>query len=864
MSMGFALVTFCLAGTLPQKQVTSVLSYEKDILPVFRARCLGCHGGDHPQAGFDARTLGRILEGGHSGAAVMPGSVEKSILYQMLASGKMPPSPAVPLSASELARVAQWIKAGAKGSTAEAGHWAFRSVVRPTVPKVTDAAVSPVNPVDRFLLTALQRKRLTFSAPTDRRTLLRRVTFDLIGLPPTPKEVDVFLADKTPNAYAKVVERLLSDSRYGERWARHWLDTAGYADSEGVLEEDKIRPNAWRYRDYVIRSLNSDKPYDRFVREQIAGDELMDYRNAKRWTPELEEMITATGFLRTAVDATRDDFNTHQFTEYQYRMLHDTQTILVSSTLGVTLHCARCHDHKYEPLSQKDYYRMQAILTGAIRPMGSLLPTNRRQIVNAALAEQKRAKEVNDQVAADIQGIETKQAVLLADFRLRFLDTQASTVPEAERAMLNQSARMEEAKRSAEQKTLITKYKALVETSLDTLAATFPEYKQRRAELLTAKANEEKKRIVLIELRALYDQDATPPPTRLLIRGEWTRPGDPVEPGVPAILNDPRRPFTILPPQAGAATTGRRRALAEWITRPDNPLTARVVVNRIWAHHFGTGLVASLDNFGRSGTPPVNQHLLDWLASELVRGVGGSAKPWTLKAIHRLIVTSAAYRQSSAFRAPAAHIDPDNRLLWRQRPRRVEAEVLRDSMLAVAGNLDLQMFGEPVNETTLETGEIVPIGEDKGGRRSVYLLVRRSKPVTLLNIFDAPVMETNCTRRTTSTTATQALALLNSGFLAAQSRHFALRVLKETVVEPVANSPVPSENQISQARVEWAYRLALSRRPKPQEQAASQAFLRDQTALYLKTGKPVAAAEEQATADFCLALLSANEFVYID
>jgi hypothetical protein len=863
-SLSFALAAFCLASASPQKSVPAALSYEKDIFPILRARCLGCHQGEHPQAGFDARTLGRVLEGGHSGAAVTPGSAENSLLYRTVASGKMPPAPATPLNASELARIKQWINSGAKGKTAAVGHWAFRPVVRPQIPNVPSSGGLSSNPIDRFLLAALQQKGLTFSAPADRRTLLRRVTFDLIGLPPTPQEVDAFLADTSPNAYGNVVNRLLASPHYGERWARHWLDTAGYADSEGVLEEDRIRPNAWRYRDYVICSLNADKPYDQFLREQIAGDELVDYRRAQQWTPEIEESLTATGFLRTAVDATRDDFNTHQFTEYQYRMLHDTQTILVSSTLGLTLQCARCHDHKYEPLSQKDYYRVQAILAGAIRPTGKLLPTNRRQIVNATLAEQKRAKEVNESVAAEVQGIVQKETALLTEFRLRFLDTKLGDVPEAERDALKQAARTEESKRTAEQKTLTAKHKALLETTPETLAQTFPKYKQQRDALLTAKTAAETKRITLAELRALYDQDAAPPPTRILLRGEWTNPGDPVEPGIPAILNNSRQPFTLSVPSANAETTGRRRALADWITRPQNPLTARVIVNRVWMHHFGVGLVSSPDNFGRSGALPVNRPLLDWLACELVRGVGGQAKPWTLKALHRLIVTSAAYRQASAFRAEAARKDPENRLLWRQRSRRVEAEAMRDSMLAAGGNLDTKMFGEPVGEEARVTGEIVPVGEDKGGRRSIYLLVRRSKPVTLLNTFDTPVMETNCTRRTTSTTATQALALLNSGFTASQARHFAARVLQDTKVNSPVKGSTQEEAALRSRRVEWAYRLALSRRPKSDERTAAEAFLRDQTALYAKASKLAAVAEEHALADFCLALLSANEFVYVD
>jgi hypothetical protein len=751
--------------------------------------------------------------------------------------------------------------AGAKtrGQNSAEFHWAFHPPVRPPLPQVIAANPTAFNPIDRFLLAALQRQGLTFAPPAARRPLLRRITYDLIGLPPTPEEVEAFVQDRSPHAYEKVVDRLLADPRYGERWARHWLDTAGYADSEGILEEDRIRPNAWRYRDYVIRSLNADKPYDRFLCEQIAGDELTDYRHVAQWAPDIDEAVTATGFLRTAVDATRDDFNAHQYAEYQVRMLHDTQTILVSSTLGITLQCARCHDHKYEPLSQRDYYRVQAILAGAIRPQGALLPTNRRQIIAATAAEQRHAGEIDAQVTAAIKAIEGQETNLLAEFRLRALAGKLNAVPEPERGPLTLAAHTEEAKRTPEQRALTTKYRALVETTPETLAATFPDYKQRLAELQTAKADEGKKRLTYNELRALYDQDANPPPTHVLIRGEATRPGDTVEPGIPAILDDPRHPFTVPAPAPGATTTGRRRALADWIVRPDNPLTARVMVNRVWAHHFGVGLVASVDNFGRSGTPPTNRALLDWLACDLVRGVNGSP-PWTLKALHRLIVTSIAYRQSSDYRAQAARIDPENRLLWRQRSRRIEAEGIRDAILDVAGTLDPKMYGEPVNEEVRATGEVVPLGDEAGGRRSIYLLVRRSRPVTLLNTFDAPVMETNCTRRVISTTPTQALALLNSGFMAAQSLHLAERIGKETLVRSAA-SPA---NATLRSQIDRAFHLAFGRAPSAQELAGTLAFLPEQTAKYVKAGKPVGAASQQALADVCLALLSANEFVYVD
>jgi mono/diheme cytochrome c family protein len=851
-----ALALCAAAWAGPSRSTPAAPTYERDILPILKVRCLSCHGETQPNAGLDLRTLGGALQGGHGGPAVMARRPSESKLYTLTTAGKMPPS-GPKLTPAELKRIEAWIRAGAAGSTASATHWAFKPPARPAVPRATGAKAIALNPIDLFLLRDLAAKGLAFSPPAPKSVLLRRVTFDLIGLPPTPAELDAFLADTSPDAYGKVVDRLLADPRFGERWARHWLDAAGYADSEGVLEEDRIRPNAWRYRDYVIRAFNADKPYDQFLREQIAGDELSNYRAAAKWTPEIEEAVTATGFLRTSVDATRDDFNEHQFTEYQYRMLNDTQTILVSSTLALTLHCARCHDHKYEPLSQKDYYRVQGLLAGAIRPKGKLLPTSRRQIVAGTSADQQHARETNAKVDAAVAGLRRDEAALLAEFRLRNLDDKLSTLPEADRAPLREAARQEDAKRTQPQKELAAKYKALLEAVPEALAAVYPEFKQKREAILAAVAEQEKQRIALREIRALYDQDAAPPPTHLLIRGDWPRPGEPVEPGIPAILTSARRHFAVPAPPKDATTTGRRTALAEWLTRPDNPLTARVIVNRLWAHHFGVGLVPSVENFGLSGQRPTNQPLLDWLATELVAPTAQrpndltTRQPWTLKAIHRLMVTSAAYRQGSGYRTVAAAVDPENRLLWRQRPRRLEAEAIRDAVLAIAGTLDAKMYGDPVPQEVRGTGEVVPAGEAAGGRRSIYLLVRRSVPLTLLNIFDAPVMETNCTRRVSSATPAQALALLNSGFMASQSAHFAKRVAKEA--GPDAAS-----------RTRAAYRLAFSRPPTIAEERAALDFLQRQSELYVRAGKPALGAADQALEDLCQALLSSNEALYVD
>lgn len=828
-------------------------TYERDVLPLFQDRCGRCHGAGNAEAGLDVRTCGDLLQGGYSGKSVIPGQPEKSLLYQMLADGRMPKGKR--LEPAELRRVADWIRSGARGTTGAGGHWAFRSPTLPKLPAVR-AMARVRNPIDRFLLADLERHTLTFAPDADRRTLIRRLTYDLIGLPPTPEDVERFVSDPDPQAYEKLVDRLLADPRYGERWARHWLDTAGYADSEGVLQEDRIRPNAWRYRDYVIRAFNADKPYDQFLREQLAGDEISDYKNVKEFTPEVVDQLAATGFLRTAVDATRDDFNAHQYGEYQYRMLHDTQTIVFSTVLGLTVQCSRCHNHKYEPLTQKDYYRVQSLFMGAVRPRGAILPTNRRQIIAATPVEQELARKTNADVETALARLNTEQADLTAAFQARFAEANAGMAPEAEREAFLAALKSPSASRTAEQKALLARYPKLVQPDAPTLSKAFPEYRRDLASLGKRRDAENAKRVTLTEVRAFYDQDSTPPPTPLLPRGEWLKPGDAVEPGIPAVLDEAAHPFTVPTPAAGAYSTGRRRAFAEWVTRSDHPLTARVMVNRIWAHHFGAGIVPTVENFGHSGIRPTNQALLDWLAVTFARPAtdppSGEGMGWSLKKLHRLIVTSTAYRQSSNPQSIIRNPQSDT-LLAHQRPRRLEAEAVRDAMLAVSGTLDPKMFGEPVDNEIRPTGEIVPVGEERGGRRSIYVLVRRSMPVTFLNSFDQPVMETNCTRRTPSTTATQALALMNSSFVASQAGHFARRLEQDCGAEAK-----------DRQQVEHAYTLALSRTPNGQELGDALTFLRTQSEAYVREGKTAAEAHTAALSDFCQALMSSDEFVYLD
>ena len=801
-----------------QSDKPAPLTFEKTVLPLLEVKCAKCHSGSTPQAGLEVRNRAGLLKGGASGPAIVIGAPDKSLLYQRAFSGQMPLG-GPRLTENELSAIRAWIERGAPAENGDAAarapgtspedraHWAFQVPKRPTVPRVKNS-LRVRSPTDAFVLSELEKKKLDFSRDADRVTLMRRAYFDLTGLPPTPHEVDEFIADGSANAYEKLVDRLLASPRYGERWARHWLDVAGYADSEGVLAADVIRPNAWRYRDYVIRALNSDKPYNVFIMEQLAGDELANYRAQEKFTPKTIECLEATGFLRTAVDATREDFLPGAFAEYQWRTFFDTEQIVASSLLGLTIQCARCHDHKYEPLSQKDYYGLQAFFAGGLRPNGPVLPTYKRQIVDATAAEQKAAQQNNAPIEPVVKALKALQAARMVEYR--------SKHPKKDQA-----------------------------TDAD-LRKMFPEYAAKADALAEELRDEEHKLIELPTIRAFYDLDGTPPPTRVLRRGDFNNPEQEVEAAIPAVLDDPAHPFQVAKPAPEAKTTGRRRALAEWLTRPDNPLTARVMVNRIWAEHFGAGLEPTVENFGRSGAPPANQPLLDWLATEFVR------QGWSIKSMHRLIMTSTVYRQSSRTSDYALQVDPEDKLLWRMPPRRLEAEVIRDAVLQVADTLDLKMYGEPVAARTKPSGEVVPADESCSGRRSIYQIVRRSQPQSFLNAFDAPVMETNCTRRTVSTTATQALALMNSEFISEQAGHFAERVLKE----------LPPSEPADPKTIGYAFRTALARPPAQSEMQQLLAFVRNQSSRYSTLSAKDATLKVYS--DLCQALLSTNEFIYID
>lgn len=821
--------------------------FERDAKAVFVAKCVKCHGGDTTKSGLDLRTAAAIKQGGDTGPSVVPGNPAKSLLFEQITSGAMPPGKAAKLTPDEIAIVKAWIEGGAladeAGKTANPAtstHWAFRPPVRPAVP-----TVSGVNhPVDAFLLAKLKANGLNFSPPAERLALLRRVTVDLTGLPPTPAEQDAFLADKSSDAYEKVIERLLASPRYGERWGRHWLDVAGYADSEGILDADYVRSAAWRYRDWVIRAINADMPYDKFLREQIAGDEYSDYwthyRNSKELPPTVVDSLIATGFLRCASDTSRPDFvNIKNAPGYYYQTLDDTQAIVSTAILGLTIQCAKCHSHKFDPIPQADYYRVQAVFMSGYRP-AQWVPQVQRRLTEATASQEKSVAARTAEIAKRVAELRKSQTELRQQFASKLFEDRLAKLPLAIREDVRLAVNADPAKRTEVQKYLAEKFAPELkpaEAKLPAvLAEAYPEYTAKLKPIDAAIVAEEAKKQPFAEIRAMYDLPGEPT-TPVLRRGDYTKPGPEVTPGVLACIAAPK-PFAWTPPAKDAPTSGRRRAFADWITQPGHPLTSRVMVNRVWLHHFGEGLVRTPENFGLQGVKPTHPELLDWLACEF------EAQGWSLKKLHRLILTSQAYRQSSGAPTAEPKVDPDNTLLWRQRLRRVEAEVLRDSVLAVAGMLNEERFGPPVAIQRLSSDEVVTGATPAGNRRSIYLQVRRSQPITLLQLFDQPRIETNCTRRGVSTVASQALTLLNSDTIARQAEAFADRLLNESPADPASA----------------AVRLAFARPARPDELAKFNKFLADQTARHA----PAADAKRRALIDLCHVLLCANEFVYVD
>ncbi len=913
--------------------------FETDIAPILEARCVKCHGDGKLEAGLDLRRRFLIFKGGDSGAGFVAGKSDESLLIQKIDADEMPPKEEGRLDEKQKTLLKRWVASGAmtvaekeapldegdqpsRLSDEDRKFWAFQTPQRsqvPTVPRpsgsgLSGAATKPLpdgrdtdsrgtdslsdcrNPIDAFLLQKLAEKGLSFNSEASKPVLLRRVTFDLLGLPPTVEQLEEFLADESPDAYEKLVDRLLASPKFGERWGRQWLDIAGYADSDGYLAADRLRPEAWRYRDWVVRALNSDLPFDQFVTQQLAGDELTDWRRAEEITPEVAEQLAATGFLRTALDPTYPGYTEPNEI---HQVLADTMQIVGTTFLGLTVHCARCHTHKFDPITQRDYYSLQAVFGGALDP-ARWQPSETRGIPLATEAQETRIAEHNKKADERVAALTASLNELTARFRKKHVGQAArlsvigqpvavgkegtGEPPALRNELIDKliAALLVAAdKRNDEQKKLVADFAPDVSLADEELFKHYDEFKEDAAKLKTAIAAEQALKKTITRIRGLTDLDDKPPAGRIMRRGDYNKPGAEVSAGVVEVLAPAGFQLTS---QANYKTSGRRTALAKWLTSPQHPLLARVHVNRIWAAHFGRGLVPTIANFGRSGAKPTHPELLDWLATEFIgdasvarfskpgtqqtsdsllsnknvpgledRATGASAA-WSQKRLHRLIVTSAAYRQSADVDPAKSVADPDNVLLSAWLPKRHQGEMVRDSLLSVSARLNPRPFGSPTNVALQGDGSVIDTDDEPGRRRSIYQIVRRSQHLTMLELFDTPLMEINCPERTISTVPLQALAMLHGPAADRAAGGLAERIW--------------SAASTDHEQIRFAFRTLFTREPSAQEIDNVTRTLAELTQEQL-TNKPNATDAEKEAAlkaawrQAALVLLNSNEFVYV-
>lgn len=751
--------------------------FESRIAPILANHCLECHQPTKKRGELNLTTREMLLKGGESGPALEPEKPAESNLLARIRAGEMPPpdsKESKPLTPEEIAALTAWIVAGApwpKGRelgiheksvdlAAAKAFWSFQPIQPPALPTV-ERSERLQGAIDVFVLARLQSNDLAFSPQATSRDLLRRLSLDLRGLPPSLEEQDSFLSDDAPDACERLVDRFLSDPAYGERWARHWLDLVRYADSNGY-ERDGAKPNVWKYRDYVIRVFNSDKPYDQFVIEQLAGDELPE--------PTLET-LTATGFH--ALGAWQDEVDPLEQPQYRADELDDMLRTTSQTFLGLTIGCARCHNHKFDPLTMVDYYSLAAILAPLKRP-------------NFGRLDGDVPFGTPEQIATEQQR------------NLQLLGLNKEIEELKKKGAKDDDARIA----------------ALREKQLQLKRET-PD---------------------LPRIYRQFEDEPNAPPTYLLLSGRASSPGPLMQPRVPAVLVNTQPVF----PAPVAKSTLRRLTLAQWIASRDNPLTARVMVNRVWQQHFGSGIVATSSDFGEKGARPSHPKLLDYLAAEF-------RETWSLKRLHRQVLTSQTYRQSSAWSQSGSERDPENHLLWRYPYRRLDVEALRDSMLATAGNLNRTLYGPavylPIPQAAIEAHTDKEAAWKAGvepaiNRRTVYAFIKRTLLVPMLETLDFCDTTNSTERRSITSVAPQALTLFNGDFVNRQAVVFAERLERE------------ADRELS-SQIDLAFRLALARPPQPAETAAMQAFLLGQKGE-----------QRQALVQLCRALLNLNEFAY--
>lgn len=802
-------------GTTQVRDPEKEKFFEKEVKPILQANCFRCHGAEAKiKGGLRLTSREDILKGGATGPVVDLQKPEHSLILDAINYNDLRMPPKGKLAKAQIDVLTKWVKMGVpwESGKVKAPHgaplvdeaaktfWAFRALSKPDVPKVKDTAWVK-NPIDAFVLAKLEEAGLKPAPPADKGAMVRRVYYNLVGLPPTPEQVDAFVKDERPDAYERLIEGLLASPHYGEHWARHWLDVVRYAETNS-FERDSAKPFIWRYRDYVIRAFNNDIPYDQFIREQLAGDEL-DQVTA--------DSMIATGYYRLGIF---DDEAPDKLLAF-YDDLDDIVNTTGQAFLGLTVGCARCHDHKIDPFPQKDYYRFLAFFHNVrrysdradLKPIGS--PEEQKKFQGEIAAIKNRLAEVEKVIAAMEDAVKPKLAGgEIDDFKYE------------------------------QNRELILKKNVgkLIE------AGDFQEYMALRKKRDKIKREQPS---AMAQAMCVAEFGSAPKETFVLARGNPHVKAEKVEPGFPSALTDAKPTLPDKSPFAGSA--GRRRIVADWLADAKNPLPHRVWINRIWQYHFGRGIVRSSSNFGYMGTAPTHPELLDWLTSEFI------AKGMKLKEVHRLIMLSSTYRMSSQANDNALAKDPENDLFWRFNTRRLSAEEIRDSILAASGNLNLKKMGGPsaypIIPKEVLAGQSMPgLGwgrsptEDRT-RRSVYVHIKRSLAVPILTSFDVPDTDAPCPVRFTTTQPTQALGMLNSDFLNEQAKIFAEDLLRL--------STKPEE------QVQIALRRTTQRMPTKAEIERGLRFL----SAMQETHRLRA---EEALRRFCLLTLNLNEFVFLD
>ncbi|MBM3761802.1 MAG: DUF1553 domain-containing protein [Acidobacteria bacterium] len=789
---------------------------------VLKENCAPCHGATTlVSAGLNLTSKELAIKGGSRGTSLIPGKAIESRIYRFAAHFEEPHMPPnKPLTTSQLQILKDWIDQGAAWnapatiSTEEATAALARLEDRPIKPQERTwwAFKKPVKPangpnsIDAFLAAKWQQKSLTPSPRADKRTLVRRAYLDIIGIPPTREEVHAFLTDNSPKAWENLIDKLLASPHYGERWARHWMDIARYADSGGY-EYDRDRDNAWRFRDYLTRSFNEDKPYDKFLLEQLAGDELF---------PASSDARIATGFLRLGPE------NNLKNEQTRLDELDDIVSTTANSLMALTVGCARCHNHKFDPIPQKDYYRMQAVFFST-KP-------EEKPLVSAEEVEKHKSEMKR---IADLQAPLKKQLdAFIKPYKDAYIAEKKAALPE----YLKQALATPEAQRNEGQKLNVIQIEKTLMGTPETLPSRFSSADKARYDDINKQisALDKQKPKALPTAMAITEKGPTPEPSYFLHRG--SQKGSLMQPGVLSVATENEWPFPAPPPDA--KTSFRRAGFAKWITSRENPLTTRVMINRVWQHHFGEGLVRTPNNFGKMGERPSHPELLDALSVEFMDN------GWHLKPIHKAILMSNAYQQASDDIASNLDKDPENRLLWRMPRRRIEGEIIRDSILATAGSLNRTVGGEPVfpyidpslfQASSKRTWNGRPDDDPATWRRSIYVFSKRSIPLPMFEVFDKPDTIGSCARRTRSTVAPQALILMNNSFVAFHAKRFADRIQRESGGNP-------------EKLIALAFEHAYARPPKQAEI--------ERSARFLANGK-------DSLVDFCQALLNSNEFVYI-